>query len=79
MRGFIPKQLQNLGFDLRESSRGFAIVSRSILSQYGPTYDRLTTGLCRSQNGNKLMKRCTRIPAPSVLPARYCKKDQLHK
>ena len=45
----IHKQLQELVFDLRESSRGCAIANGSILTQYGPICDRAAPGLWRGQ------------------------------
>ena len=45
----VPLQTYRLGWS--ESSRGFAIVNGSILSQYGPIYDRKTPGLWLSPNG----------------------------
>ena len=46
----IHKQLQKLGFGLRESSSGCAILNYSILRQYGPIYDRTAPWLWRDQN-----------------------------
>jgi hypothetical protein len=40
-------QVSNAGLDQRESSRGCEFVSRSVLSQYKPTYELATPGLWR--------------------------------